>query len=90
MIERKTKLDRLELGADGTISIRMALILAEGDEVLSSQFHRVAVGAEEDIAQAMAAVMAHIGTAGYPSLQDAELQLVQGQHALIKSYLLGA
>lgn len=87
MIERKTMLDRVELDKSGAVSIRLALMLVEGDQVLSTQYHRLAIDIYGDVVEQMGEVVAHLGSMGYPPLPESALGLLRSGHQLIKDYL---
>lgn len=49
MIERKTVLDKIEINRDGSISLRLGLLLVEGDNEIACNWHRVNLPSETDI-----------------------------------------
>lgn len=87
MIEQKTMLDRVELSRDGSVSMRLALIIENDGQVLSTQYHRLAIDIHGDVVEQMGEVVAHLGTMGYPPLPEPALQLLRSGHQLIKDYL---
>ena len=86
-IERKTMLDKVELDKSGAVSIRLALMLVEGDQVLSTQYHRLAIDIYGDVVEQMGDVVAHLASMGYPPLPESALGLLRSGHQLIKDYL---
>lgn len=72
-IERKTVLDKLEIFADGSIQIRMALQLVDGDQVLSTKFHRTAVVGEESVTAALSQVAAGLQAQGWAPMAAEEV-----------------
>ena len=86
-IERKTMLDKVELDKSGAVSIRLALMLVEGDQVLSTQYHRLAIDIYGDVVEQMGEVVAHLASMGYPPLPESALGLLRSGHQLIKDYL---
>ena len=87
MIEQKTMLDRVELGRDGSVSMRLALIIENDDQVLSTQYHRLAIDIYGDVVEQMGEVVAHLASMGYPPLPESALGLLRSGHQLIKDYL---
>src|SRR5690606_6709106 len=87
MIEQKTMLDRVELSRDGSVSMRLALIIENDGQVLSTQYHRLAIDIYGDVVEQMGEVVAHLGTMGYPPLPEQALNLLRSGHQLIKDYL---
>lgn len=87
MIERKTMLDQVELTRSGSVNLRLALLLVEGDVELHTQFHRVSIDISGDVVAQMAVVVEHLASMGYPPLPEPALQLLRSGHQLIKDYL---
>lgn len=86
-IERKTMLDKVELDKSGAVSIRLALMLVEGDQVLSTKYHRLAIDIYGDVVEQMGGVVEHLARDGYPPLPESALGLLRSGHQLIKDYL---
>lgn len=62
MIERKSTVDQIEITALGPVQIRIALQIVDGDQVLSSKWHRTLIE-HPSLAQAqMDAVNEHLTT----------------------------
>ena len=87
MIEQRTMLDRVELGRDGSVSMRLALIIENDGQVLSTQYHRLALDIYGDVVEQMGGVVAHLASMGYPPLPESALGLLRSGHQLIKDYL---
>lgn len=87
MIEQKTMLDRVELARDGSVSMRLALIIENDGQVLSTQYHRLAIDIYGDVVEQMGDVVAHLASMGYPPLPESALVLLRSGHQLIKDYL---
>lgn len=87
MIERKTMLDRVELGRDGTVSMRLALLLVEEGVEIHTAYHRTMIDINGDVVEQMGEVVAHLGSMGYPPLPESALTLLRSGHQLIKDYL---
>lgn len=87
MIEQKTMLDRVELARDGSVSMRLALIIENDGQVLSTQYHRLAIDIYGDVVEQMGGVVAHLASMGYPPLPESALGLLRSGHQLIKDYL---
>ena len=87
MIERKTMLDRVELSRDGSVSMRLALCLVEGDVEIHTSYHRVGIDISGDVVAQMTGVVQHLGEQGFPPLPESALQLLRAGHQLIKDYL---
>lgn len=60
MIEKKTILDQIEITRDGTIQVRLALVLFEDGEEVSSTWHRTSIPPGIDPRAQMAAVNGHL------------------------------
>lgn len=88
MIERKTMLDRVELSRDGSVSIRLALMLVENGVELHTQYHRCSIDINGDVVTQMADVVGHLAEQGFPPLPESALGLLRAGHTLIKDYLL--
>ena len=60
MIEKQTILDQIEITRDGTIQVRLALLVLEDDEEISSAWHRTSISPGADPVEQMAAVNVHL------------------------------
>ena len=60
MIEKKTIIDQIEITRDGTIQVRLALLVLEDGEEISSAWHRTSIPPGTDPASQMAAVNTHL------------------------------
>ena len=60
MIEKKTILDQIEITRDGTIQVRLALLVLEDGEEISSAWHRTSIPPGADPIKQMAAVNVHL------------------------------
>lgn len=76
-IARTTTLDRVEPSRDGTIGVRLALVLADDGEVLASTWHRTVVGADCSVADQMAAVNEHLESMKYPAVSEEDIERIE-------------
>ena len=60
MLEKKTILDQIEITRDGTIQVRLALLVLEDGEEISSAWHRTSIHPGADPVAQMAAVNDHL------------------------------
>ncbi len=60
MLEKKTILDQIEVTRDGTIQVRIALLILEDGVELSSAWHRTSIPPGADPGAQMATVNAHL------------------------------
>lgn len=76
-IKRKTIIDQLEYNCNGTVSVRLALQLAEGDQVISSKWHRTVIPAGIPACLQMAEVNTHLHAMGEERLPNKEILRIE-------------
>lgn len=76
-IERKTILDRVEFSRDGSISVRLALVLEEDGVQESSRWHRVTVPADAVVVDYLADVSDHLGMMKYGPVSPEDTQKIE-------------
>ena len=64
MIERKTIIDKVEIDRDGNVSIRLGLLIVEGEKEIACNWHRITVPEEIPLADHLAAVSAALVAKG--------------------------
>lgn len=69
-IEQKTVIDQIEIRRDGTIQIRLALLLVDGEQELARQWHRTAVEPGASVDAQLAVVNTHLQAMGKAQLDD--------------------
>lgn len=84
-IERKTIVDTIEIAVNGAVGVRLALMLVEGDVVLSSKWHRTMIPQEISPAEQLAYVNDHLLQMGEAQLTSTDIQRVGLFHKLAGS-----
>lgn len=64
MLEKKTVIERIEIMAGGSIQVRFAKLIVEGEKVISHQWHRCAFDPGTDVDAVLAAVNNHLEQMG--------------------------
>lgn len=82
MIERKSVLDRVEIERDGTVGVRILLLLVEGGEELSQKYHRTSIPVEVDPTVQMGYVNDHLRQMGEEELDVDSLADIASLHAV--------
>ena len=70
MIEKKTIIDQIEITRDGTIQVRLALLVLEDGEEISSAWHRTSIPPGADLIEQMAAVNVHLQQMKKEAIKD--------------------
>lgn len=79
MIEKQTKLDRMEILSNGVIQIRLAKQIVEDGVVISQSWHRTVIPPVTNPSDQMAAVNTHLIQMGFPALTElTELESIAG------------
>lgn len=73
----RTVLNQRELLADGTIQVRIAKQVVNGEITISSEWHRVALPPGCDLEASIAAVDEHLETMGYAPLHASDWDKVR-------------
>lgn len=60
MIEKKTIIDQIEITRNGTVQVRLGLLLVEDGTEIDSKWHRTAFPPGHDVAAQIAAVNEHL------------------------------
>lgn len=63
-IKRKTVVDQIEANRNGNIGIRLCLLLVDGNQELSSKYHRTIIDNSVTVEAQMAAVNEHLASMG--------------------------
>lgn len=69
----KTVLDNITLTRDGSLNIRLGLLVVDGTDERSCNWHRFGVSPGEDPLVQLQEVIENIATMGYPALSEAEI-----------------
>jgi len=85
MIEKKSIVDQIEITRDGSIQIRIALLLVEDGVELDSKWHRTRVEPGASVEDQMAAVNQHLVSMGKAPVDTAALLPVKRVAALIQT-----
>lgn len=72
MFNSKTILDQREIRRDGTVLLRFAKVVMNGDTVLSSSWHRASLAPGADVVSVLDQVSANLVDMGFPviSVED--------------------
>ena len=73
MLEKKTIIDQIEITRNGTIQVRLAILVLEDGEEISSAWHRTSIPPGTNSADQMAAVNAHLQQMKKETVQDTSL-----------------
>lgn len=86
MLSRRTVIDQIEIRPqEGTVQLRLAKQILDGDQVISQQWHRTAFDASADVDGQLAVVNAHLEKMGEATV--AEWQSVKDHVALTRTSL---
>jgi hypothetical protein len=78
MTTTATVMDSIEPDANGNVMFRLRKdVLDDKGAVVSSGFHRSAIGPTTDIADQVAAVNAHLATMGYPPISGEDVAAIE-------------
>ena len=72
-MEKKTILDQIEITRDGTIQVRLAILVLEDGEEISSAWHRMSIPPGTNPAEQIALVNTHLQQMKKEPLQNAVL-----------------
>lgn len=50
MLERKTVVDQIEIRRDGSVGVRLALLIVDGAKEVGKEYHRVSFDGSADVA----------------------------------------
>lgn len=70
--QAKAILDRREILADGSVRVRLAREVRNGDVVVSRQWHRFTIAPGGNATAMLAGVNANLGALGFPSVSAAD------------------
>ncbi len=76
MIEKKTEIDQIEVTQSG-IQVRLALIIAEGEQELDRKYHRTAVDNGGDVEAQFELVNQHLESMGRDGLSASDIQRIK-------------
>lgn len=72
-MQKQTIVDQIEVQRDGTLHIRLACLIMDGEEVLSRHYHRTALAPGGNLKEQMAAVNAHLAQMKFAAVSDDEI-----------------
>jgi len=81
MLERKSMVEQIELPSSGGVQVKIALMIVEGDKVLSSSWHRTLVTHGGNAVTQMSYVQAHLSEMGEALLSQEDVARVVAAHA---------
>jgi hypothetical protein len=76
-LKRRTIIDQIEIKRDGTVQVRLAKQVVDGDEVLRSEYHRLGVEPGADLESYLPAVNAHLSALHEAEVEEAEWDRVR-------------
>jgi hypothetical protein len=91
-IMRSTKLNQITLCADGSIGLQLLKMIADGDNVISKEPHRVVIQPDELAEDVLSYVNPHLEQMGFPSITAEEVAHVDTMavaHRLLPSVAAG-
>lgn len=88
-IERKTIIDQIEIGGNGDMRARFALLLVEGDKVLNTAYHRTSfpVGVPNGVTLQMYEVNTHLVSMGEQPLPQEQINRIIDHMAVVEKQL---
>ena len=83
MLENKTVVDQIEIRRDGTVGVRLALLIVDGIVERSKQYHRTSYNAGDDVAAIFDTINEDLVDKGFePVSQPDILRIMEhSQHA---------
>ena len=81
MIFKKSVVDQIEIRRDGTIGVRLALLVVDGDTEIDSKWHRTVVTDEVSVDNQMRAVNMHLDLLGYPHVAATDIDKIKVHYA---------
>lgn len=81
-LTRVVAIDRIEVLRDGSLQIRMAKQIVDGDQVVTSEYHRTAFDVGADVEGQMAAVNDHLAQMGWPAVAADSVQQAKAHAAV--------
>lgn len=67
-LEKKTLFERVEMDADGNLSLLLKKAVVDGDELVSESLHRVRVAPGDRVDTVLDAVSVHLQSMGFPAI----------------------
>lgn len=82
MIERQSIVDQIEITRNGTLAVRLALLLVDDGKELASKFHRTSIPLECPPMAQMLLVNEHLVQMGEAPLSAVDVQRIVDYHTL--------
>jgi hypothetical protein len=76
-LERRTIIDQIEIRRDGTVQVRLAKQVVDGEDVLRSEYHRIGVEPGADLESYLPVVNAHLRALREAAVDEAEWDRVR-------------
>ena len=77
MIEKKTIVDQIEIARDGSIQIRLGLLLVEDGSIIDCKWHRTRIAQEGNVSDQMASVNEQLAKMGKELVSEADIARIQ-------------
>lgn len=76
-MEKRTIVHQIEITQDGTLQVRLGLLLVEGDKELDCKWHRTTIPRGGDVDAQMAAVNTHLVAMGRDPVDPASIERIK-------------
>lgn len=86
MIERKVTVDQIEITSTNSVQIRLTMKLVEGDQELSSQYHRFMITPELPLATLVELVNGDLTNQGWPPVTPEDTARIGAFEELARTY----
>jgi hypothetical protein len=81
-LKRRTVVDQIEITRTGTVQVRLAKTIMDGEAVVASTFHRCTFEPGANVEEGIAAVNAHLAQLGEANLDGSEIERITRVTAL--------
>lgn len=85
-IERKVSVNQIEITSSNFVQVRLTMELVEGDNVLSSQYHRFIITEDSPLDVMIAAVNQDLTSQGWPPVNAEQIARVKAFEDLARTY----
>lgn len=82
MIEKRTIVEQVEVLGSGIIQVRLAFLLAEGNEVYARDVHRISIPPGTDVAAQCAAVNRNLASLKKETITEADIAKIKAHAQL--------
>lgn len=82
MLARKSTVDQIEVDRNNNVNVRLVLLIVDGEQEVSSRYHRTSIPPEGDPAAQMSYVNQHLAAMGEEPVPQADIDRIAAFHAL--------